>query len=525
MRTWLPLGVRRALVYTHRWLGIVGCMLFLAWFVSGIVLMYARMPRLTPDERRAAQPHLDLSSARVSIAEAARIAGVTPDRVRIGMHGQRPVYRLLSRGRWITVFADQSDVLNRLTDAEAVAVATKFATARARSGVAASVVAPAAVSHEGLGLNPSHGGLLEDADQWTFDLRGQMPIHRISLGDADGTVVYVSDRTGEVVLDTTAAERRAGYAGAVIHWIYFTPFRRNSGVWAQTIIWSSVLGCVMCLTGLVWGVWRYSPRKTFRLKREQASSPYAGWMRWHHYAGLFFGLTTFTWTFSGLLSMDPWDWHPSTAPTRAQREAFSGGPLRLGLVTADVLRHAAAKLGDDAPRELDIVQFRGEPYVAAGSRLVSVTNLQRPVVAPFDLEAILGASIDAAAHDAEEWSSGGPIVQSIGLVREYDAYYYDRNGELPLPVVQIRYADPARTWLYVDPRRGEILRKEERLTRVNRWLYHGLHSLDFPFLYYRRPLWDIVVIVLSVGGIASTVTTVMPALRRLKRLYRRFSIR
>ena len=67
--------------------------------------------------------------------------------------------------------------------------------------------------------------------------------------------------------------------------------------------------------------------------------------------------------------------------------------------------------------------------------------------------------------------------------------------------------DPQQTWLYFDPKRGTIARKEERLTRLNRWLYHGLHSLDFPFLYYRRPLWDIVVIVLSLGGIVLSATT------------------
>ncbi len=52
----------------------------------------------------------------------------------------------------------------------------------------------------------------------------------------------------------------------------------------------------------------------------------------------------------------------------------------------------------------------------------------------------------------------------------------------------------AQTWLYLDPFRGSIVRKEVSLTRINRWFYHGLHSLDFPFLYYRCPLWDAVVI-------------------------------
>jgi len=41
----------RVLVYTHRWLGIVSGVLFVVWFVSGIVMMYARMPELDPGER------------------------------------------------------------------------------------------------------------------------------------------------------------------------------------------------------------------------------------------------------------------------------------------------------------------------------------------------------------------------------------------------------------------------------------------------------------------------------------------
>ena len=102
-------------------------------------------------------------------------------------------------------------------------------------------------------------------------------------------------------------------------------------------------------------------------------------------------------------------------------------------------------------------------------------------------------------------------------LEEYDAYYYDRHGARLLPVLRVRYDDPLRTWLYLDPQRGVIVQKEERLSRVNRWLYHGLHSLDFPFLYYRRPLWDVVVIVLSLGGIVLSASTMVQAWRRLRR--------
>jgi hypothetical protein len=48
---------------------------------------------------------------------------------------------------------------------------------------------------------------------------------------------------------------------------------------------------------------------------------------------------------------------------------------------------------------------------------------------------------------------------------------------------------------------------------MNRWLYHGLHSLDFPWLYDYRPLWDIVVITFMLGGTALMVTSLILAWR------------
>ena len=48
---------------------------------------------------------------------------------------------------------------------------------------------------------------------------------------------------------------------------------------------------------------------------------------------------------------------------------------------------------------------------------------------------------------------------------------------------------------------------------MTRWLYHGLHSLNFPWLYKYRPLWDIVVISFMVGGTALCVTSLILAWR------------
>ena len=73
---------------------------------------------------------------------------------------------------------------------------------------------------------------------------------------------------------------------------------------------------------------------------------------------------------------------------------------------------------------------------------------------------------------------------------------------------------PGSTWI---PARAGIALKTDESRRQLRWLYQGLHSLDFPFLYYERPLWDVVVIVLSIGGTVVSATTLVPAWRRLRR--------
>ena len=473
---------RRPLVFTHRWLGIICGLLFITWFASGIVMMYAGMPALSPDERAARQPPLDVTSVRISPADAAQRAGGSPQRVRLAMWSDRPVYRLASGARLVTIFADDGTTFAEATRQDALDEARRFAPEHAAT--------------------LSYDTRLRTPDQWTIANRSSLPLHRIKLGDPDETHLYISGQTGEPVQKTTASTRRWGYLGAVIHWVYFTPFRSNGPLWSQFIIWSSIVGIAMCLSGLVWGVWQFA----------RARSPYSGWMKWHHYAGLIFGLATLTFVFSGLLSMEPWSWHPGTGPTRQQREAATGGPLRLDGITVDRLKTAMNAFGSEEVKEVEIVPFKGEPYFRSERQLVAALAPERGAFDEFD-RATIEAIAAAAMPDV-------PLKDKTWLTR-YDAYYYNRSGALELPVLRARYDDSQQTWLYIDPRRGAVVRKEERLTRVNRWLYHGLHSWDFPFLYYRRPLWDIVVITLSIGGLVSSVTTIVPAVRRLRRHVRR----
>jgi hypothetical protein len=108
-----------------------------------------------------------------------------------------------------------------------------------------------------------------------------------------------------------------------------------------------------------------------------------------------------------------------------------------------------------------------------------------------------------------------PILEQQ-LLDEYDSYYYSRRQLTPLPVLRVKFGDPAETWVYIDPEVSQVLAEIHRLNRVERWLYNGLHSLDFAFWYNSR-LWDVGMIALCLGGFASSGLGLLLGIRRIRR--------
>ena len=47
-------------------------------------------------------------------------------------------------------------------------------------------------------------------------------------------------------------------------------------------------------------------------------------------------------------------------------------------------------------------------------------------------------------------------TQEIDWLTRYDSYYYDRAAERPLPVLRVKYADAAESWLYLAARDGGL---------------------------------------------------------------------
>ena len=62
--------MRKLLILTHRYLGIVASALAVMWCLTGITMMYVGgMPRLTPDRRLASLPPVDLTRVTLTPAE------------------------------------------------------------------------------------------------------------------------------------------------------------------------------------------------------------------------------------------------------------------------------------------------------------------------------------------------------------------------------------------------------------------------------------------------------------------------
>ena len=80
-------------------------------------------------------------------------------------------------------------------------------------------------------------------------------------------------------------------------------------------------------------------------------------------------------------------------------------------------------------------------------------------------------------------------------------------------MILARVNDAEHTRYYIDPKTAEVVGSYSSRTWMSRWLYHGLHSLDFPWLYSYRPLWDIVMITFMLGGTALCMTSLILAWR------------
>lgn len=503
-------ALRTLLILSHRYIGIPLSFFFVLWFASAFVMIYAGgMPRITPEMRIEGAGSLNFSEITVSPAQAVAVAGFSPSSAKIRSVLGRPVYEFQESDSGSTfVFADNGEILNYLDEDQARQIASDFLDIPQQEF--------------------SFVGLMNEADQWTLTQRRDLPLYKFTADDGLGTEVYVSPVNANVSVYTTSQSRLLAWLGTIPHWLYFTSLRLDQPLWYDIVVWSSGIGCIMAIMGLCLGVTQFQKIRPFKLAR---AIPYRGLMRWHYILGVVFGFVTLTWVFSGLLSMEPFAWTRASG-LDVDRHVYMEGELDM-TAFPELNGQNWNGLVDGEIKEVEFSWIQGQPYYLvnygseqsldmvkrdrlhqpyniigqAESNNVLIDALSFTLKEGFDIE-ILVSKLRAAASQAS--------VVDYEVLMEYDDYYYSRNNQIPLPVLRIKFDDPQQSWIYVDPLQSQLLTTVPRWGRVERWLYNGLHSLDFAFWYHRRPLWDVGVIILLMGGLLSSCSGLYFALRRLK---------
>jgi hypothetical protein len=480
---------RSVLFWIHRWLGIGMCLIFALWFASGIVMMYVEYPELTEQERLTALPPLNTSQVQLTPIEAA--SSIISERsflsVNLLMVLGRPAYQYTSvRGSQYTVFADTGDLFSGTNQQTAVLAA------RNSNFVSGSEM-------------PTHEGEFV-LDQWTVSaaLDAHRPLHKVNINDESGTTVYISSITGQIVRDTNRNERFWNWLGSTIHWIYPVQLRKDASLWNDVVVYLSLIGIVSVITGGIIGIMRIRLRNPYR---GTSVSPYVGWMKWHHIGGILSVVFVSTFIFSGLMSMGPWGIFNPQSSSVPQIDRYTGGRT---------IRLSDLPMPDYSQIEQPVKEIRWH----------KINNTPYFIGYESVFETFIGFSGNAIGNQAEQLQQliAGSVPKllpdnrliSLDLLSGQDNYYYSRrNHHRPLPVYRAKFDDSESTWYHIDASTGQPVNRVTDTSRRERWLFNGLHSLDLQILLQARPLWDVVVILLSLVGFGFSITGVVIGWRRL----------
>ncbi|MEZ5938982.1 MAG: hypothetical protein R3C52_12325 [Hyphomonadaceae bacterium] len=201
--------------------------------------------------------------------------------------------------------------------------------------------------------------------------------------------------------------------------------------------------------------------------------------------GTFAGVLVLTWTFSGLLTMQPWGLFESKPPiTRADLSgAMTGRDVRAMLSVARDL----SAMGD-------LVQVRsapllGDPRAVLRWRDGSEVRIGVSDTAPLDLPTL---------RERLETAPEPLSTAKLDLLQTEDAYYYGHKRDARLPVIRLRLPDDTR--VYLDADTGEVRRIADATAKRYRWLESAFHSFDWPGIC-ARPIWDLIVLPLLLAGL------------------------
>lgn len=487
---------QRFLVAVHLYLGLVLCLFFAVWFVTGIVMMYYTWPDFRQVERQALAETIPWDRMTIDPATATAAAGwdhLPLAQARIGAVLGRPVMRALPRGEhWRAIHLDDgSEVSLSGEDAQKVA-----------EHVSPGKWALTDFEWEGSSMQAGYAGGLKDYDR----------VHFFTAGDGTGRQLVVSAATGEPLLLAGRFFPLAFVAGPGLHYFMIKGIRQHDAFWHDLMHTSATLATIASLTGLTLGLLFFRWKAV--LHNPRRALPYVnGWMWWHHALGLLFGFVTLTWSISGFLSFNPIGYFSFGVDAKGI-ERFRGGTL-----AAAEFQHIKA-LSSVAPqaREVDLAVFENQAHGRVWNGGPKPTRWSLGAEGIWTPAKRLGAE---RVQTALQRLYPGVTLSKLDLLESGDAYYYERAEKRrwkSFPVYRATLEGSTATTMYLEPATGEIFLTQSAGSKMRRWLYQGLHSFDYtPFVV--RPFWDVLMITLLLGGFSLSVSGVVLSWRWLAKRF------
>jgi hypothetical protein len=510
------------LLFLHRWVGVVLALFMLVWFSTGLSIAFIGSPTIDRAQRLAHAAALAPQDGWLSLGEAlsasasARAQASKASREAGGMGGGMGHARHEHSGGAKSERGVVDARLLRVGDEPIWLIeddaSRRFALSATNGAlIAFDQQAAERIARDWLGA-PSL--LYLDTVDTAIGLRNAetlKPFHRFATGDAAGTQIIVSARTGEVAQVATRVERAFVYAGNWLHLFRWLDALGAGDYRRDALTYAGFFAAIGAFSGVVIGWIKWKPgffgRPTYARGRTQ---PYReSWLKYHFWAGLIGGAFAFGWAASGFLSTNPGQIFSQATASREELARYRGVALPQAIV--DWRPSAALGLSTDVV-ELAWSRLGEEALLIAQSR----DGARRAVAAPGAVAGLAEDALLAAAHRLKE----GVAIASAETLAEYDSYYFANHRQTaldkPLPVLRVDFADAERTSLYIDPADGRLLAKFDTSRRVYRWLYSAVHHWDFGWFRNHWLWWGWMGVWVSFG-VALSASAVVLAWRRLRR--------
>ena len=341
--------------------------------------------------------------------------------------------------------------------------------------------------------------LIHGYDNFYVQGKPPLPAYRVSFHRPRRVDVYVAMSTGSVTAVIGWREKLTDLFGEKIHYLKIGALRTVTT--PRFVIMGAFATAVLtgAIAGLLYGV----PLLLRRLSGAQRWGPLLRSL--HNVAGAIVGLFIVMWGTTSYLML----WYPTMDPNADERARVAGPHLGGQFQLTPRAAIAATRAPVFALRA---TQLLDRPVYAAihGDGSATLIDARSGVTLSPVGDSLLRAIVDRYL--------GTPArIRRITQLRGYDEYYHashdDRGYSFdgnprPLPVYRVDLEDGDEpSPLYVRADRGDVVGRVDADYRWFRWLGSGIHDLNFPVLFQRRPrLWSWVILSpVLIGLLASAI--------------------